>query len=278
MQSNRQIIKRRLVEHYDEFATDYHRHNYGGEIRYSPLQWRQRYIENMIEDQGLPAGAQILDVGCGPGELVVNLTRRGYTVSGIDISTEMITSARALITQSGLPGADRLAVGDIEQLAFEQERFDAVIASGVIEYQKDDRAALSEMRRVLRSGGYLIVNVTSRYAYLNWLDGPYRMFKRYGPTRKLMAFLKERILRRGPLHDFPHRRTHSLAVFDRTLAEYGFRKVKHNVFHFSPLPTPLDSLLPVLHTLGARMERLTRHPLGRLLGGGYIVLAQKNGS
>jgi len=52
-----------------------------------------------------------------------------------------------------------VSVGDIEKLAFETAAFDVVIASGVIEYQKDDREALLEMRRVLTRNGHLILNV-----------------------------------------------------------------------------------------------------------------------
>lgn len=277
MEQDRLVIKQRLAEHYDQRTEEYIRGNYGeGETRNASLKWRQRYIEQMIADQNLPQAALILDVGCGPGELLLSLARSGYTVSGIDISKEMIGAARALLTRAAVSGVDRLAVGDIEQLEFEDETFDVVVASGVIEYQRDDHVSLSEMGRVLRPRGYLILNVTSRYAYLNWFDNTYRMLKRHRATRAVVGFLKERVFLRGSLNEFPERRTHAMSTFDKTLVRHGFRKLSYNMFHFSPLPTPLDSVFaPICKPLGQRMERLTRHPLGRLLGGGYIVLAEK---
>src|SRR5262245_26573115 len=75
------LIKQRLVNHYDKDAKDYHAFHYArwGE-GYSPLQFRQRYIEAMIQSAGLPKGAKILDVGCGPGELLSALVGEGHDV------------------------------------------------------------------------------------------------------------------------------------------------------------------------------------------------------
>lgn len=275
MDRNAQAVKRKLADHYTEDAPAYHRANYATPTVYSPLQFRQSYIERMIGDCNLPDGAKILDIGCGPGELVLSLTRKGADVWGVDIAEGMIRAAKELLAREDCD-PDRLSVGDIENLDFADGWFDAVVASGVIEYQQYDEAALREMNRVLRADGHLILNVTNRYAYLNWIDFVYRWLKKQRPSRAVLEFLKSQVLRRGPLNEFPDRRTHRPATFDLQLARYGFRKVGHRYFHFSPVPMPLNSVLGGwTRRTGRWMERFSDGPVGAVLGGGYLVHARK---
>ena len=269
-------IKQRLVDHYDRGARQYHEANYARKEAYSALQYRQFYIERMIENQAVPKGARILDVGCGPGELVLSLRNKGYDVWGVDISPVMVSEAIALLHGNGFMEPGRIAVGDIETLEFDDCSFDVVVAAGVIEYQRDDERALSEMHRVLKPGGLLILNVTNRYSYLGILDGVYRWLKKHRATRRLLGLVKSRLLGRGELHDFPDRRTHVPHAFDRDLVAFGFTKTGHNYFHFAPLPTPLDSVFAAwCKPAGRWLERFTDRPLGRLLGGGYLVMARR---
>lgn len=97
----------------------------------------------------------ILDVGMGAGRLCSELDRRGWTVSGVDLSKAMVEAARAR-----LPHLDeRLVVGSVSALPFADETFDAVVATGVLEYVVDDLpGATSALARVLRAGGRAIVS------------------------------------------------------------------------------------------------------------------------
>ena len=242
---------------------------------YSPLKQRQRYIEEMINDLNLPKGARILDVGCGPGELVLTLLQRGYDAVGIDISQGMIEIAEKTIRNAGFGDYSGVSVGDIEKLTFEPGAFDVVVASGVIEYQKDDRAALEQMTRVLKPGGYLIVNVTNRYSFVTISENAYKRVKTIAPVRRVLSVARRWILRDGTLTDIPWNRTHAPGQFDRELNRYGYQKLTHNYFRFSPVPVPLDSLFPSgCRAAGSWMERFSRGPLG-ILGGGYLVMARK---
>ncbi len=266
-------VKRELVRIYGS-ARKYHEDNYLADQAYAPLRWRQQYIERMIAELKLPVGARVLDVGCGPGELIISLLSLGYDVTGIDIAAGMVKEAIETARRAGFPSFDAVRIGDIEALELADGSFDLVVAAGVLEYQPGDSAALSEINRVLRDGGHMILNVTNRYSYTGCLDNPYRWLKRHSATRSVVSVLK-RSLGRGPLTDFPERRTHSPWQFDRTLGNFGFRKVRHNYFHFSPLPVPLATVfssfcLPI----GKRMEALSAGPLG-VLGGGYLVMARK---
>ena len=84
-----------------------------------------------------------LDAGMGPGRLCAELATLGWTVSGIDASAEMVDAARLRLPDA----ADRLLRAEIEQLPFEDESFDRVAATGVLEYADVPRA-LAELARV----------------------------------------------------------------------------------------------------------------------------------
>ncbi|GLY69588.1 methyltransferase [Amycolatopsis taiwanensis] len=100
-------------------------------------------------------GRQILDAGCGSGPLFAALRDRGATVTGIDASAGMLEVARRRLG----PDAD-LRVADLaDPLPFPDDSFDDVIASLVLHYLRDWGPTLTEMRRVLRTGGRLIASV-----------------------------------------------------------------------------------------------------------------------
>jgi ubiquinone/menaquinone biosynthesis C-methylase UbiE len=278
MGKDRDTIKRSLTDYYDDGAAGYNDLHYIREQPYSPLKFRQFYIEQMIEALSLPKGAKILDVGCGPGQLVLSLSRRGYQAWGIDISRSMVDQAKALIDSQGIGAHDQVMVGDIEELRFDDEFFDVVVASGVIEYQKNDDVSLREMRRVLRPGGALILNVTARVSYTGLLEAGYAALKKIDVVRSVLNGVKDGIFKRGPVIVVPARRTHSPRKFDRTLENYGFRKLDHRYFHFAPLPIPLDfPFASIGKSAGKWMERFSHTSLGPL-GRGYIVMATKSES
>lgn len=82
MEENRELIKQKVADIYNESALRYHDHHYVSASLYSPLQYRQHCIETMIARQNMPKGSRILDVGCGPGELIVSLLRKGCDLWG----------------------------------------------------------------------------------------------------------------------------------------------------------------------------------------------------
>jgi SAM-dependent methyltransferase len=104
----------------------------------------------------LPRGpGRVLDAGMGGGRLVAELARRGWAVSGADVSAEMVALARRRT-----PGvSDALVVAGIEELPFADGSFDVVTALGVLEFADDVGAALRELGRVLRRpGGVAVVS------------------------------------------------------------------------------------------------------------------------
>lgn len=100
------------------------------------------------------SGMSILDCGCGPGSITLDLAQLvtpGKAI-GIDIESAQIEKARMLQHARKIPNAD-FQVSDLNQLPFDDSTFDAVFAHGVVEYFRDPVHAFSEIRRVLKSGG-----------------------------------------------------------------------------------------------------------------------------
>lgn len=110
----------------------------------------------------LPAGAKLLDVGCGSGWLSEYFARLGYDVTGIDISPDLIEIARERTARVPY-GADhqtplkyRFITHDIESLPL-AETFDAIICYDSLHHFEDERAVLSNLAAMLEYGGLLFV-------------------------------------------------------------------------------------------------------------------------
>jgi 2-polyprenyl-6-hydroxyphenyl methylase / 3-demethylubiquinone-9 3-methyltransferase len=98
------------------------------------------------------AGERVLDVGCGEGAFAIELAREGIEVVAVDVAEEPLLRARARASDLDLRLLD--AGGQWE---LEDSSFDVVWAGEVIEHVADTAAWLSEVRRVLRSGGRLLL-------------------------------------------------------------------------------------------------------------------------
>jgi len=119
---------------------------------------RRRTAENSAAYllASLRPGLDLLDVGCGPGTITVDLARRvapGQVV-GLDSAPEVIALARATAEDSAIAGV-RFAVGDTYALDFDDGSFDVVHAHQMLQHLADPVAALVEMGRVCRPGGLI---------------------------------------------------------------------------------------------------------------------------
>ncbi len=118
----------------------------------------------------LAPGQRLLDVGCGPATITLDLARRVApgAVLGIDASPDVIATAVAARDEAGLDESSvRLAVGDVYALDAADASFDVVHAHQVLQHLTDPVAALREMQRVVAPGGLVAVR-ESDYGAFAW--------------------------------------------------------------------------------------------------------------
>ena len=119
------------------------------------------------EQLGVKPGDRLLDLGAGGGRHAFEAMRRGAVVTALDADPGEVKDVswmmKGLIdddpTVTGLGGAGGAVVGDALRLPFPDGAFDRVIAAEVLEHIPEDRAAMSELVRVLRPGGTMAVTV-----------------------------------------------------------------------------------------------------------------------
>jgi len=112
------------------------------------------------------AGARVLDVGCGPGTITVDIARRVApgAVLGIDASADVIAQARR---DAAAVDNVEFATGDVYALDFPDAAFDVVHAHQVLQHLPDPVGALREMRRVCMPDGVVAAR-DSDYAAFTW--------------------------------------------------------------------------------------------------------------
>jgi 2-polyprenyl-3-methyl-5-hydroxy-6-metoxy-1,4-benzoquinol methylase len=118
----------------------------------------------------LRAGLDLLDVGCGPGTITVDLAARVAPgrVFGLDVSPAPLAEARALAERTGVEVT--FEVGDVYALAADDDSFDVVHAHQVLQHLTDPVAALREMARVCRPGGLIAVRDVDYATFVWWPD------------------------------------------------------------------------------------------------------------
>ncbi len=104
----------------------------------------------------LRPGMRLLDAGCGPGTMTIDLAEivSPGEVVGIDIEPSQIELARTTAAERGASNV-RFEVSDLYSLPFPDEAFDAVFLHGVLEHLRDPVRGLREVLRVLKRGGVL---------------------------------------------------------------------------------------------------------------------------
>lgn len=116
----------------------------------------------------LQPGADLLDVGCGPGSITLDLAQyvAPGLVVGLDAAPEVIAEAQARLAADPIEGV-AFVVGDVYALEWDDATFDVVHAHQVLQHLADPVAALREMGRVLQPGGVLAVR-DSDYGAFVW--------------------------------------------------------------------------------------------------------------
>jgi ubiquinone/menaquinone biosynthesis C-methylase UbiE len=139
----------------------------------------------------------VLECGCGPGDILALLAPLHCKLTGVDINHHYLNLAAKKIPRA------TLIEGNLERLPFPDASFNIVFAVGVYGYLKDDHIAAREIARVTKEGGFVLITVQN-YIMLHLLLDPYYIFKFF---KKLIGLNKQpsnteftnRILRRYTL-------------------------------------------------------------------------------
>ena len=107
-------------------------------------------------------GESVLDVGCGTGNYLVDLAERGAWVVGVDSSPNMLEIAESKLGKRGYTFQLRLA--EAETLPFGDNTFDLVLSVLSLEFVNSPQDAVSEMFRVIKPGGRLVIGTLNKYS------------------------------------------------------------------------------------------------------------------
>lgn len=124
-------------------------------------------------DRHLPESGRVLDAGGAAGRYTVSLAEQGYDVTLVDISDEQRAIAREKVSERGLEERVSIREGDIRDIGFDDDAFDATLClGGPLSHVLDENeraTAVTELRRVSAPGGSVFVSVMGRLNFLHLL-------------------------------------------------------------------------------------------------------------
>ncbi|MGD2172714.1 MAG: methyltransferase domain-containing protein [Gammaproteobacteria bacterium] len=181
--------------------------------------------------------AAILDLCCGQGRHALEMARQGYAnVHGLDRSHYLITRARGIARKEGL--AVTLKEGDARKLPFPSDHFDVVTilgnSFGYFETQQDDIQVLAEIRRVMKPGGKLLVDITDgdhmRASFeprsWEWIDKNYFVCRERSLSADAQRLISREVIthvKKGVIADqFYAERLYNHAALSELLRQNGF--------------------------------------------------------
>lgn len=118
------------------------------------------YEQQLLEQ--IPVGGSVLEIGIGTGALLTRLAGCAAQVIGVDHSPAMLDEARRRLAESGLAGID-LRLGEMTHLPVSDSAVGCVVANMVLHHAADPQAVLTEIRRVLKPGGLLLLADLARH-------------------------------------------------------------------------------------------------------------------
>ena len=141
--------------------------------------WSERYARDprfarrfekigQLLDTVLPKlPGRALDAGCGTGIFSWELARRGWRVTAIDASPEMIAKAHAASPNESV----EFTLNSLESFSSLPNTFDLILCLSALEYIEDDDVVLDNFSRMLKPGGVLLVSVPNRKGLLRVMEG-----------------------------------------------------------------------------------------------------------
>jgi ubiquinone/menaquinone biosynthesis C-methylase UbiE len=263
------------------------------DVRYPMYEIRRDLVFEVLEKR--PSG-RLLDAGCGAGHIINDAIKRGWDAVGFDFSEPMIALAHKFLSENGHdPG--RATVGNAADLSqYQDASFDVVTLLGVSQYLKpeDDQKTWSEVHRVLKPGGCVIIDFVNALFDLSTFN---RFTIRFVMDEFVSHFAdQERIpdLERrisalvthpqkpdvtGPYatrRDHVTKRTENPLTVAQRMKEFDFGLSDTLFYRFHAVPPLLFEQEPELEKIAIASEgKLARHWIGHFVASAFIAVLNK---
>ena len=244
---------------------------------------REGIFARLLDEQ-IPLGSNILDCGCGTGQLTNFLAIANRQVHGVDMCMNSLNLATNFKNRNQLSRAKFIQM-NLFKPCFKKEEFDLVISNGVLHHTSDPHLAFETISKLVKPGGYILIGLYHRYGRLatdlrrkifNVTKEKYKQLdKRWNSdlesTRKETWFMDQY---KNP-HESKHTITEVLNWFDRSEFNFIrtipstniFKSIDENIklFEHEPLSNRFERAI----TTGSMIFS------GHLEGGFFIMIGQK---
>ncbi len=122
---------------------------------------RRNIFVKKLDDE-IPMRSNILEAGCGTGQMSIALSRYARQVYGIDLSKGSLVEAKKFIETNNIKSVHLFRM-NIFKLFFEDNTFDIIISNGVLHHTYNPKLAFSKLVKVLKPGGIIIIGLYHRY-------------------------------------------------------------------------------------------------------------------
>ncbi|MBI4692174.1 MAG: class I SAM-dependent methyltransferase [Candidatus Terrybacteria bacterium] len=186
-----------------------------------------RYLDKAIENLRHAKDKIIFcDAGCGNG-IYIKYIKDNYLdieIYGFDFSEEIVKVA---VNNTGVSS---IIKGNLEEIPFENNKFDIILCTQVIEHLLDDKKGMAELCRVLKKGGYLVISTDNKHNFISkLLNLPNTIFSVPYKIIKAIFFKKSDKY-------FPHK-SYSIKEFKNLINSTQFKIEEISTFRFSaPFP------------------------------------------
>ena len=113
-------------------------------------------------DDEIPMGSNILEAGCGTGQMSIILSRYARQIYGTDLSKGSLIEAKQFINSNDIKSVHLFRM-NIFKLFFKENTFDVIISNGVLHHTYNPKLAFSKLVRVLKPGGIIVIGLYHRY-------------------------------------------------------------------------------------------------------------------
>jgi len=190
----------------------------------------QTNLEFIAQSNLLKPNDRILEIGCGIGSVVSELSGQGYDITGTDISGEAIAYGLKKY------GNIKLQVQPAETLQFDDETFDIVLSFDLFEHIARVDRHISEVYRVLRKDGFYLFQTPNKYSNVIFETLYHKSLKwrRVHPSLHTPRQLRQRLSRKrfqaqfvkmNPINEFTIRKLQKLGPIAHIVKLLNFRRL-----------------------------------------------------